>query len=90
MFGEYAPHLDAAHASEAANVTYKFMNRMQFPYPYYRLALCRTIHMHHLKEDLNKTLGGFIRQEFNLWEKCGEAATDVSEEVIRRVWRRLG
>lgn len=88
--GEYGLHLTPQDASMAANATHKFMNSMSYPFPFYRQALGQTVHIHHLKDDLNKTLGGFIRQEFSLWRECPDTAIAVSEEIIRRVWRRLG
>lgn len=87
MYGEHALHLSPENAALASNVTHKMMHTNEGMYPFYREALA---HTNYLRADLNKTLGGFIRQEFKLWEKCGDAATDVSEEILHRVWRRLG
>lgn len=78
--------LSQVDANIASNVTHKFMRRNDGMFPFYREALADTLY---LKDELNTTLGGFIRQEFALWRNCDDP-TSVSQEVIRRVWRRLG
>lgn len=73
-------------ANTAADVTHNFMRRNDGMFPFYRTALADTLF---LRDELNATLGSVIRQEFNLWSNCDDPI-GVSQEVLLRVWRRLG
>lgn len=78
--------LNGEDLNTAADVTHSFMRRNDGMFPFYRAALADTLY---LRDELNETLGSVIRQEFCLWSNCADP-TAVSQEVILRVWRRLG
>jgi len=78
--------LNGEDQSAVADVTHNFMRRNDGMFPFYRAALADTLY---LRDDLNATLGGFIRQEFGLWSNCADPIA-VSQEVLLQVWRRLG
>lgn len=87
MPGEHGLHLSNQDANIASDITCHMMRSQSGMIPFYREAIGNVIVSHYLTE--NYGLGAFIRQEFNLWDRCKETATDVSQEVVRRVWRRL-
>ena len=86
LYGESGAGFTNEDANTAANITCEFMRRNDGMYPFYREAIGRCV----LNETVNGlSIAGVVRQEFNLWERCPETAIRVSQEILRRVWRRL-